>query len=70
MTFAAISQHLQILEQADLVAGRRSGRQKFYRLRPEPLQEIMDWTDEFAVFFARRLDALGDYLDRKHGRRR
>jgi len=28
------------------------------------------WADEFAAFFAQRLDALGTYLDRKHGKRR
>ena len=26
--------------------------------------------DEFAAFFEQRLDALGDYLDRKHGKHR
>jgi len=66
-TFAAISQHLRVLEEADLVSVRREGRQRFYRLDPRPMQDIVSWVDEFAAFFGRRLDALGDYLDRKHG---
>jgi DNA-binding transcriptional ArsR family regulator len=69
MTFAAISQHLHILEAAELVTVRRSGRNRFYRLRPDPLKDVADWTEQFAAFFALRLDALGDYLDRKHSRR-
>ena len=69
MTFGAISQHLRVLEEADLVEVRREGRHRFYSLRPEPLQGVVTWVDEFAAFFGQRLDALGDYLDRKHGKR-
>jgi DNA-binding transcriptional ArsR family regulator len=69
MTFAAISQHLKVLEEADLVSVRRDGRQRFYKLQPKPLRRVVRWIDEFAVFFGERLDALGEYLDRKHGKR-
>jgi DNA-binding transcriptional ArsR family regulator len=67
MTFPAISQHLRVLEEADLVAARRDGRRRMYRLQPRPLHEVVSWIDEFAAFFSQRLDALGDYLDRKRG---
>ena len=70
MTFAAISQHLRVLEEAELVSVRREGRRRLYRLDPKPLTDVVTWIDEFAAFFGRRLDALGDYLDRKHGKRR
>ena len=66
MTFAAISQHLRILEEADLVSVRRDGRFRRYRLQPTPLREVMNWSSEFEIFFNQRLDALGKYLDRKH----
>lgn len=69
MTFAAVSQHLRVLEEAELVEVRREGRNRFYRLRPKPLADVVSWIDEFAVFFGQRLDDLGDYLDRKHGKR-
>ncbi|HVY36943.1 MAG TPA: metalloregulator ArsR/SmtB family transcription factor [Polyangia bacterium] len=67
-TFAAISQHLRVLQEAELVSVRREGRQRLYRLDPRPLQEVVGWVDAFAAFFERRLDALGEYLDRKHGK--
>ena len=70
MTFAAVSQHLRVLEDADLVSIRRDGRQRLYKLDPRPLREVVGWADEFAAFFGQRLDALGTYLDRKHGKRR
>jgi len=68
-TFAAISQHLRVLQEAELVSVRREGRQRFYRLDPRPMQDVVSWVDEFAAFFEQRLDALGEYLDRKHGKR-
>ena len=67
MTFAAISQHLRLLEEAELVSVRRHGRQRLYQLHPEPLRDVASWIGEFAVYFGQRLDALGEYLDRKHG---
>ena len=70
MTFAAISQHLRVLEEADLVSVRRDGRQRLYKLDPRPLRDVVSWADEFAAFFGQRLDALGTYLERKHGKRR
>jgi DNA-binding transcriptional ArsR family regulator len=70
MTFAAISQHLRVLEEAQLVSVRRDGRHRLYRLDPKPLQDVVSWADEFAAFFGQRLDALGEHLDRKHGKRR
>jgi DNA-binding transcriptional ArsR family regulator len=70
MTFAAVSQHLRVLEDAGLVSVRREGRNRHYKLHPRPLKDVVRWIDEFAVYFSQRLDALGDYLDRKHGRKR
>ena len=68
VSFAAISQHLKILKESDLVSERREGRQRIYRLQPKLLREVASWIDEFETFFDARLDALADHLDRKHGR--
>ena len=38
----AISQHLEILEQAGLVTTRRQGRYKFHSLDTSPLRAIVD----------------------------
>jgi DNA-binding transcriptional ArsR family regulator len=70
VSFAAISQHLKILKEADLVSERRNGRQRIYHLQPKPLSEVVDWANEFQSFFNARLDALADHLDRKHGRKK
>ncbi len=70
VTFSAISQHLKILKDADLVAERREGRQRIYQLRSEPLAEVWAWATEFQVYWNARLDALEDHLDRKHPKKR
>ena len=42
----AISQHLEVLEDAGLVRSRREGRYKFHDLDREPLERIADrWLD-------------------------
>src|SRR4051812_32778673 len=70
VSFAAVSQHLKVLKEADLVSERRAGRQRIYQLRPKPLKEVLTWVDEFELFFNARLDALAEHLDRKHGRKK
>jgi len=41
-TRQAISQHLDVLEEAGLVSTRREGRYKFHHLDTAPLREIAD----------------------------
>jgi DNA-binding transcriptional ArsR family regulator len=48
---SAVSQHLLLLEQAGLVAARKEGRNRYYRLDPKGmgrLRELVEqfWTDE------------------------
>ncbi len=59
----AVSQHLRILLNAGLVREQRAGRERRYRLQPEPLAEVRDWLRTYERFWRGRLDALGDYLD-------
>ena len=59
----AISQHLRILLDAGLVTERREGRERRYRLRPERLQEVEGWLQQYERFWRRRLGALGEYLE-------
>ena len=58
MTRQAVTQHLDVLEAASLVATVRRGREKLHFLNPVPLQEIYDrW---IAKFEKPRLKALSD----------
>jgi DNA-binding transcriptional ArsR family regulator len=42
LTRQAVSQHLEVLERAGLVATRREGRYKFHDLRTEPLESLTE----------------------------
>ncbi|MBS1123251.1 MAG: hypothetical protein H6Q90_5479 [Deltaproteobacteria bacterium] len=48
----------------------RDGWQRIYRLQPRPLREVVTWIHLSEAFWNARLDALGDYMDRKHCKRR
>lgn len=63
----AISQHLAILLDAGLVTRHRTGRENRYHLEAEALQEIEHWLQHYRQFWNRKLDDLGQYLQRKHG---
>jgi DNA-binding transcriptional ArsR family regulator len=63
MSLPAISQHLQVLSEVGLVSQRRAGRQRFYRVNPEPLKQVYDWIAHYEKFWQEKLDALGHYLE-------
>ncbi len=60
----ALSQHLRVLRDAGLVAPRKDGRRRVYRIEAEPLREVYDWVSHYERFWDEKLDALGRYLDR------
>jgi DNA-binding transcriptional ArsR family regulator len=51
----AISQHLKVLQDADLVNVRSEGTRRYYRARPEGLAELTEWLDGFWTSSLRRL---------------
>jgi len=62
MTRQGVTQHLDLLEAANLVATVRRGREKLHFLNPVPLQEIYErW---IAKFEGPRLKALSDLKQR------
>ena len=62
----AISQHLKVLHDADLVTIRRSGTHRFYRARPEGLAELRQWIESF---WTTKLDELKRVVESDHPRR-
>jgi DNA-binding transcriptional ArsR family regulator len=64
----ALSQQLTVLKKAGLVAERREGRQRLYRLTPKPLKEVEDWVEAHRSYWAVKLAALGEFLRSKHGK--
>jgi DNA-binding transcriptional ArsR family regulator len=58
----AISRHLKVLEQADLIARTRRGQQLVCRLNPQGLKSAQDWLEEMRAFWDGALDRLDAHL--------
>ncbi|GEN86054.1 metalloregulator ArsR/SmtB family transcription factor [Oceanobacillus sp. FSL W8-0428] len=58
ITRTAVVKHLTILSEANLVSGKKSGREKIYHLHPEPLMDIKDWVSYFEQFWDNKLSML------------
>ena len=58
MTRFGVMKHLKVLEEANLIVARRSGREKLHYLNPVPIRLIHDrWIDKYTE---RRVSALTD----------
>ena len=65
VSLPAISQHLKVLREVGLVSEQRVGRERRYRIEPEPLKEVVSWIAHFEKFWNQKLDALGRHLREK-----
>ncbi|HEV2677006.1 MAG TPA: metalloregulator ArsR/SmtB family transcription factor [Aliidongia sp.] len=60
----SVSKHLKALREAGLVRTRVDGPRRLYSLDPAPLAELAAWLAPYRSFWADKLDALGDHLNR------
>ncbi|MCM3388771.1 metalloregulator ArsR/SmtB family transcription factor [Ureibacillus chungkukjangi] len=54
----AVVKHLNVLTEAGLVRGEKSGREKIYQLQPEPLKELQEWLSYYEKFWYNKLTKL------------
>ena len=69
VTRPAISQHLTVLKDAGLVTERRQGTQRLYRARPEALEGLRAFLEEFWDERLRRLKRAVEAEERRKARR-
>lgn len=62
-TRQAVSKHIQILIECEVVTQKQSGREIFYQLNPQKMKEIDQWLDEFRKLWDDRFDQLDDLLN-------
>lgn len=58
----AISQHLKVLREANLVTIEKRKQQRIYQLNPGPMLEMEDWLKKMTKFWNERFDALDKLL--------
>ncbi len=62
MSFAAVSKHVKVLENASLVKRTVVGRVHTIQLAPENLTKALDWISIYNNFWQSRLDSLEDII--------
>jgi DNA-binding transcriptional ArsR family regulator len=64
MSQPTVSKHLRVLRDAGFVESTVDAQRRLYRLKPESLQELDIWLDQFRRFWSGHVDALERHLDR------
>ena len=63
MSLAAVSKHLNVLEEAELIARQRRGSFQIVRLNAKSLRPAEQWLAFYEKFWNERIDALQSYLE-------
>ena len=62
MSLPAVTKHLKVLQRAGLISQGRNAQQRPCKLEAAPLQETVDWIEQYRQFWEQRLDQLDVYL--------
>ena len=60
----AVSKHLKILTECELVKQDQQGREIYYRLEIEKMKEIDSWLEQYRKIWETRFSQLDDVLAR------
>lgn len=58
----AVSKHLQILAECELVTQEHQGREIYYRLEIEKMKEIDEWLEQYRKIWETRYSQLDELL--------
>jgi DNA-binding transcriptional ArsR family regulator len=59
----AISQHLKVLREANLVLMEKRGQQRIYQINPDAMLEVEEWARQMTQRWNQRFDALEKLLE-------
>lgn len=62
-TRQAVSRHLQILTECELVVPEQRGREIYYSLEIEKMKEIDEWLEQYRKIWETRFEQLGEVLE-------
>lgn len=57
-----VSLHVKVLEECDMIAVSKKGRERYCHIKPEKLLEIIEWLEPFKQLWRDRFDQLDDLL--------
>lgn len=59
-----VSKHLGVLRKVKIVAERKEGRFRYYRIQPDQLRPIQEWIHQFENYWGGTMDQLDEYLEK------
>lgn len=66
----AVSRHLQILTECDVVTQEQQGREIHYHLNADKMKDIEKWLEQFKQLMAKRFDQLDAVLEQLKSKRK
>lgn len=61
-TRQAVSKHLRILSECELIDQQQNGREIYYQLKIDKIKEIDQWLEQFRKLWEDRFESLDRYL--------
>lgn len=59
----AVSKHLRILAECEVVSQEQRGREIYYQLEVEKMREIDEWLEQYRKIWETRYEQLGEVLE-------
>lgn len=66
----AVSRHLQILTECEVVKQEQQGREIYYHLNADKMKDIEKWLEQFKQLMAKRFDQLDTVLEQLKSKRK
>ena len=63
MSQTAVSKHVRVLADAELVEVTKRGRTRYCRLTAEPMKQANDWLSTYQTFWQQQFSALAQHLE-------
>lgn len=62
MSRQAVSKHLKVLQECELIQPQQSGREIYYHFNPKKMQEIDNWLSQFRKMWETQFNQLDQVL--------
>ena len=62
-TRQAVSKHIKVLTECQLLEHRQQGREIYYHFNPQEMKEIDNWLEQFRQLWEKRFDNLDQVLN-------
>lgn len=69
MSLPAVTKHLKVLEKAGLITKTRAAQWRPCKLNGEAFKDVVDWMEQYRVFWEESLDRLDAYLKTVTGKK-